>query len=171
MHVLVPPAHCSDLDDHLIGQSGRPPSAISRRSGGRAFRVPLRLAKQVVQHSHSRGLLRRMSNLDELKNLPGLALVGGVFYLAHRLWRRQAISCAAQWAAQRGLTVASWSDATFEMHRQHPCLIFVASTERVALLDVKLRLRIPLFGGWQVEEVAYCLPRVVAEGASGPLPF
>ena len=62
-----------------------------------------------------------------------------------------------------------WSKASVQMLRTSTSVSFVASSPSEPLVDVKLRLRVVLFGGWRVDEVAYCLPRGVAEDDSRPV--
>jgi hypothetical protein len=100
---------------------------------------------------------------DILGTFLWVAFLLGAWVLAQRYWRGQAINCAHQWAVQRHLSVADWSKATFQMHRQGPSITFVASNNGVRCVDVKLRFRMTVFDGWHVDEVAYCLPRDVCE--------
>lgn len=96
-------------------------------------------------------------------------LLLGVWFLAQHYWRAKAIDCAEQWARERHLSNADWSGCTFRMHRQRPSITFVAVDSNAKAVDVKLRFRVPVFGGWQVDEVAYCLPKNVCEDDALPL--
>ncbi len=96
------------------------------------------------------------------------AFLLGVWFLARHYWRAKAIACAEQWARERHLFNADWSGCTFRMHRQRPSITFVAIDSDARTVDVKLRFRIPVLGGWQVDEVAYCLPTDVREDDALP---
>ena len=100
----------------------------------------------------------------------GAALLLGVWLLCQRYWRGQAIACATRWATQRHLSVVDWSLAAFQMHRQTPSITFVGSSPGAQSVDVKLRLRIPVWDAWQVDEVAYCLPKGTTEDDAKPFP-
>ena len=106
---------------------------------------------------------------DVIGAFVGAALLLGVWFLAQRYWWGQAITCADQWTTQRRLSVADWSKAIFQMHRQRPSITFVASSPDVRSMDVKLRFRMPVLDAWQVDEVAYCLPREATEDDALPL--
>lgn len=96
------------------------------------------------------------------------AFLFGVWSFARHYWRAQAIKCAEQWARERLLSSANWSKCRFQMHRQGPSITFVAVDSNARTVDVKLRFRIPVFGGWRVDEVAYCLPTDVYEDDALP---
>jgi len=113
-----------------------------------------------------------MSMLEVLQGLACVALAAGIYFLARRHWRKQTISCAEEWTSQQGLSVKDWSKAVVQDLKTNPCISFVASTQDAPLVDVKLRLaRTALFGRWKVGEVAYCLPRGIAEDDTRPMSF
>lgn len=110
-----------------------------------------------------------MDALDFLKQSSVFAIFAVVYFSAHRLWRRQAISCAARWVEKQGLSVADWTTAIFQMHRTAPCMSFVAATADGQRMDVKLRLGNTFFGGYEVREIACCRPQDVTEDDPQPL--
>lgn len=109
-----------------------------------------------------------MTVLYLMRDCVSIALLAGIGLFAHLKWRRQVISCAEAWAVERGLSVQDWSKASVQMLRTSASVAFVASSPSERVVDVKLRLRVALLGGWRVGEVAYCLPRGVAEDDSRP---
>lgn len=91
-----------------------------------------------------------------------------VCWLQHRYLRRNAIACASEWTSRQGLAVLDWSKAHLQIYGLNPSLTFVAASPSAPLVDVKLRLRNRIFHGWQVREVAYCLPRGAFEDDTKP---
>ena len=107
-----------------------------------------------------------MTAIEFLRDSCTVAVLAGIYVAMHRLWRRQAVSCAERWAKSQRLWVADWSAAVFQMDRTRPSILFVATTADGDRMNVKLRLRVKLVGGYEVREVACCLPEGVAEDES-----
>jgi hypothetical protein len=77
-----------------------------------------------------------------------------IWYFANKYWRKQAIGCATEWALQNRCKDINWSGAKFEMHRQNPCITFKALCVAEGSVEIKLRLKAGLLGGYSVDEVA-----------------